>query len=225
MTHAEQWLAAVWPVVRRRLPSPPARVLEIGCGPLGGFVPRLRSSGYEAVGVDPNAPAEASYRRVEFEHAEPFDDLDAVVASTSLHHVDDPADVLDRVAGSLARGGAVVVVEWAWEIFDEETAEWGFERLAASDEPGWLHRRRDAWLASGEPWPDYLRGWAASERLHSAESLLRLLDQRFERKQLDSGPYLFPALAGTSADDEQAAIAAGRIRALRRDYVGTLTRP
>jgi SAM-dependent methyltransferase len=224
MTHAEQWLAAVWPVVRRRLPTPPARVLEIGCGPLGGFVPMLRSSGYEAVGVDPNAPAEASYRRVEFEQAEPFKDLDAVVASTSLHHVADPADVLDRIAGSVAPGGAVVVVEWAWETFDEATAQWGFERLGTSEDPGWLHRRRDDWLASGRPWTDYLRGWAVSEGLHSAGSLLRLLDQRFEREQLERGPYLFPALRGTRAEDEQAAIAAGRIRALRVDYSGTLRR-
>jgi SAM-dependent methyltransferase len=224
VTHAEQWLAAVWPVVRDRLPAPPARVLEIGCGPLGGFVPMLRSSGYDAIGVDPNAPAERSYRRVEFEQAEPFDDLDAVVASTSLHHVAGPADVLDRVARSLAPSGAVVVVEWAWETFDEATAEWGFERLGRSEEPGWLHRRRDDWLASGEPWADYLRGWAASEGLHSAESLLQLLDQRFEREQLEHGPYLFPALAGTSAEDEEKAIAAGRIRALRLDYVGSLAR-
>ena len=55
-TAAERWLTAVWPVVRGRLPAPPARVVEIGCGPLGGFVPMLGASGYEAVGVDPVAP-------------------------------------------------------------------------------------------------------------------------------------------------------------------------
>lgn len=222
MKRAEEWLAGVWPVVRRLLPAPPARVLELGCGPHGGFVPMLRSSGYEAIGVDPNAPAEASYRRVEFEQAEPFDGLDAVVASTSLHHVADPAEVLDRVVSALARGGRMIVVEWAWETFDQATAQWCFERLAADEEPGWLHRRRDEWLASGQPWPDYLRDWASSEQLHSAESLLRLLDQRFERTHFAGGPYVFPELPETSAEDEQAAIAAGQIRALRVDYAGRL---
>jgi hypothetical protein len=58
VTAAERWLAAVWPVVRGRLPAPPAHVVEIVCGSLGGFVPMLRSSGYEALGVDPEAPDE-----------------------------------------------------------------------------------------------------------------------------------------------------------------------
>jgi 2-polyprenyl-3-methyl-5-hydroxy-6-metoxy-1,4-benzoquinol methylase len=44
------------------LPAPPARVLEIGCGPLGGFVPMLRASGYDATGVDPRAPELATAR-------------------------------------------------------------------------------------------------------------------------------------------------------------------
>jgi hypothetical protein len=77
MTPAERWLAAVWPVVRGRLPAYPAQVVEIGCGPLGGFVPMLRSSGYEALGVDPEAPEGEHHRRVEFEHAELVQLVDA----------------------------------------------------------------------------------------------------------------------------------------------------
>ncbi len=46
-------------------------------------------------------------------------EVDAVVASTSLHHVADPADVIDRISSTLTRDGAVVIVEWAWEKFDE----------------------------------------------------------------------------------------------------------
>ena len=210
----------MWPIVRGRLPDPPAQVLEIGCGSLGGFVPMLRSSGYEVIGVDPEAPAEAGYLRVEFEKAEPLGKLDALVASTSLHHVADPAEVLDRVVSSLVPGGTLVVVEWAWERFDEPTAEWCFERLGRNDEPGWLHRRRDEWIASGDPWSVYLQDWAQRERLHSAESLLGLLDDRFDRVELSFGPYLFPELAATSAEDEQDAIEAGQIRATRVDYVG-----
>jgi hypothetical protein len=48
VTTDERWLAAVWPFVRASLPAAPARVVEIGCGPLGGFVPRLESAGYRA---------------------------------------------------------------------------------------------------------------------------------------------------------------------------------
>jgi len=28
-------------------------MVEVGCGPLGGFVPMLRADGYDAVGIDP----------------------------------------------------------------------------------------------------------------------------------------------------------------------------
>lgn len=218
---AERWLAAVWPVVQSRLPAAPARVVEIGCGPLGGFVPMLRSSGYDALGVDPHAPDGEDYLQVEFEHSDLDLNVDAAVASTSLHHVADPAEVLDRVMKMLAPAGTLVVIEWAWEDFDQATAEWCFERLG-SELGGWLHRRRDEWEASGQPWRAYLRGWAQEEGLHDARALIRLLDERFERVQFARGPYLFADLASTTEEDEQAAIEAGEIRAMRVDYTGTL---
>src|ERR1051326_2739752 len=222
MTAGERWLATLWPLVRARLPAPPARVIELGCGPHGGFVPMLRADGYDPVGIDPKAPEQPGYQRIEFERAELPSDVNAVVASTSLHHVADPADVIDRIAGALTSGGTVVIVEWAWESFDEETAAWCFERLPADGEEGWLHRRRDEWLASGRDWPSYLRDWAERDGVHPSELLLRLLDERFERQLLTRGPYLFADLAGTAEAEEQAAMAAELLQPTRIDYVGTL---
>jgi hypothetical protein len=46
-------------------------VLEVGCGTLGGFVPALLDAGYDAVGVDPEAPEGPGYRQIEFERYEP----------------------------------------------------------------------------------------------------------------------------------------------------------
>ena len=207
-------------MVQARLPAPPARVVEVGCGRLGGFVPMLSSAGYQAIGVDPVAPDGADYRRVEFERAEFVDDADAVIASASLHHVAEPSEVLDCVADLLARAGRLVVIEWAWEEVDDRTADWCFQRLGSDGEAGWLHRRRDEWLASGRQWSAYLRDWARQEQLHDAGTLVRLLDERFDRLQLARGPYFFPALADTSAAEEQAAIEAGQISAARVDYVG-----
>lgn len=220
MTPAHEWLAATWPLVLGRLPRAPARVVDLGCGKLGGFVPMLRAEGYDALGIDPAAPDEAHYQHVEFEHAELPAERDAIVASASLHHVSDPARVIDRIAGGLRRGGVAVVVEWAWERLDRTTAEWAFERLAENADDGWLHRRRDEWLASGRAWESYLRDWAERERLHSSDLLVRLLDERLERRLLADGPYLFANLQNTTAADEQAAIDAGRISPTRVDYVG-----
>jgi methyltransferase family protein len=214
MATAGRWLASIWPLVRAHLPDAPASVVDIGCGSHGGFVPMLRSHGYDAIGIDPEAPAGPHYRQTEFEHAELPQDVDAFVAATSLHHVSAPAEVIDRLDGT------VIVVEWAWEAFDARTAEWCFRRLGPDTDPRWLHRRRDEWLSSGQDWVSYLRSWAEKERVHTGETLVRLLDERLERQHLAHGPYYFADLAATSDADEQAAIDAGEIQAGRIDWVG-----
>jgi SAM-dependent methyltransferase len=216
MTPADPWLEAVWPFVRGQLPPPPTTVLEIGCGTLGGFVPALLDGGYQAVGVDLQAPEGPDYRRIEFERYEPPQPVPCLVASLSLHHVADLSRVLDRVQGVLAPGGVLVVLEWAWERFDEATARWCFARLAPpapGAEPGWLHRHQERWAASGEPWDGLFRAWATEEGLHPGEAIVRELDARFDRRSCAEGPFFFTDLAGTSEAEEQAAIDSGRIQA------------
>ncbi len=214
MTSDEGWLAAMWPFVRAWLPSAPARVLEIGCGPLGGFVPALSRGGYDAVGVDPEAPEGPGYHRVQFERYQSPQPVDCVVACTSLHHVGDLDLVLDLVGAALVPDGAVVVVEWAWERFDEATARWCFARLAPPEpasEPAWLHRRREDWAAAGQPWDACCQAWATHEGLHTGRAITRALDARFDRRLWTYGPYFFADLLDTTEADEQAAIDAGQI--------------
>jgi SAM-dependent methyltransferase len=215
MTPEQRWLAAVWPFVRAQLPSSPARVLEIGCGPLGGFVPALLREGYDAVGVDPQAPEAPGYHRVEFEQYQSPQPADYVVACTSLHHVADLDDVLDKVGATLTPNGGLAVVEWAWERLDEATARWCFARLtppAVAAEPGWLHRCRDEWAAAGQPWSAYFRARARQEGLHRGEAIVRGLDVRFNRQLYAEGPYFFANLADTTEAEEQAAIDDGQIQ-------------
>jgi SAM-dependent methyltransferase len=194
-------------------------VIDIGCGPEGGFVPFLRAAGYDAIGVDPKAPDGDEYHRLEFERLDPLQ-VDAAIASTSLHHVADPGEIVDRLAETLVDGGPLVVVEWASEEFDEATARWSFERLPPEEDENWLHRRRNEWLESGLPWTDYFEDWLTRDGIHRGETLLRLLENRFERRHLESGPYLFHDLARTTEADEQAAIDAGLIQPTRIDWVG-----
>ena len=241
MTPDERWLAANWEFVCTWLPPAPARVVEIGCGPLGGFVPMLESAGYQATGIDPEAPAGSSYRQVEFESYQAPGPVDAIVASVSLHHVADLAVVLDQVQAVLVPDGHLVIVEWAHERFDEATARWCFARLpdlgehqAHPPEPGehqdrppepgvdhsWLQHRRAAWRESGQPWADYLRSWVQAEGLHSAHDILTALGPRFESEPVTYGPYFFADLVGTSEADEQAAIDDGLIQANRIQYAG-----
>lgn len=218
----ERWLAAVWEFVRNHLPPPPAAVLEVGCGPFGGVVPTLRSAGYNAIGVDPQAPEGPGFQLIEFEGYQPPRPVDVVVASTSLHHVADLDEVLDKIVATLRPDGEIVVVEWAWERIDEATATWGFERLGRSTEPSWLGKRREEWLATGGSWENYFVAWAHAEGLHPSDQICAGLDSRFERLSLSHGAYFFPDLPDVQEADELAAIDSGVIRATSTRYVGRL---
>jgi len=231
MAARDRWLDTLWPEVRRHLPDPGAVVVEIGCGSRGGFVPYLVDAGYDASGIDPEAPEASPFQRVPFEEASLPERVDATIACTSLHHVADPGAVLDAIVAKAAPDGVMIVVEWDWERFDDRTASWAFDRLGADehdgerdDAHGWLRRQREGWVASGRTWDAYFRDWVREEGLHPASALLAELDRRFDRTVCASGPYLFGDLDDVSDVDEQLAIDEGLINALRVDYVGRARR-
>jgi SAM-dependent methyltransferase len=217
-----RWLAATLPFVLASLPQAPGRVVEIGCGDLGGFVPDLRAAGYDAVGVDPEAPAGPSFHRVELERYDAPRPLDAIVACTSLHHVGDLHLAVDKAASDLVRGGVLVVVEWAHERFDEATARWCFDRLP-DDGDTYLHQQRDGWVQSGLPWSTYFRQWARHEhRLHTWGEIEPVLATRLTADHVEQRPYYFATL-GIDEEDEATAIRSGAIRPGAVRYVGRRT--
>jgi SAM-dependent methyltransferase len=216
------WLAATWPFVRGQLPPPPARVIELGCGTAGGHIPTLIRAGYDATGIDPEAPEGPAYVQATFEEYRPEGPADAVVASVSLHHVDDPAVVVRQIADLLVPDGVLVVVEWISEDFDEAMARWCFRhQLRDQAEPGaWLGGMYAGWAASGLGWDAYFRAWLDEHGLHPAAVIRRALDARFAVTHLSTGPFYFPDLADADAAAEQAAIDAGQIRAGCLRYAG-----
>ncbi len=165
-------------------------------------------------GIDPEAPDFPYYHETDFENYATDQPADTIIASTSLHHVSDLSAVVGLIAQRLDPGGVLIVVEWARERFDGATARWCFERLA-DDEPGWLHRRRDEWLASGQPWDAYLNSWARSAGLHTGQDILRALAARFDTRLLARCPYFFADLDGVTA--------AGHIQANGINLVGSRT--
>ena len=218
----EIWLTATWPFVREYLPEPSTRVVELGCGEAGGHIAALLDVGYDALGVDPEAPGRPGYRRIAFGDHVPDAPLDAVIASLSLHHVADSATVLDHVCELLAPGGTLIVIEWISECFDEATAQWCFRHeIREPTQPGaWLGELRGEWTESALSWDVFCRGWLHHRGLHSASTIRRALDARFVTTHDSSGPYYFPDLLDADATVEQAAIDAGAIKAGCLRYAG-----
>jgi SAM-dependent methyltransferase len=109
--------------VLSQLPVAPARVLEVGCGE-GELARALDAAGYEVVAIDPEAPEGSIFRRTTIEAFDGRDPFDAVVASRSLHHVEDLGGVLDKLVRLLAGGGPLILNEFAWDRREPMTPEW-----------------------------------------------------------------------------------------------------
>jgi SAM-dependent methyltransferase len=231
MGELARWQRSVEGFVLGQIGDPPARVLEVGCGK-GELAQALARAGHCVTAIDPRAPEGPIFRRVgieEFSDPEPFDH---VVASLSLHHVEDLGEALDKIANLLRAGGTLVVVEFAWNRINEATAEWALGRLPAaapSREPSWLKRCCRGWASEegagdryhGDHVGAHFAGWA-EQGFHDSVRIRAELERRFVERLFAWAPYLYPDLDdATSEADERAAIDAGAINAIGFRYVGT----
>jgi SAM-dependent methyltransferase len=179
---------------------PRARVLDVGCGD-GALVERLAEAGFDAVGVDPNAPAAPRLVRERVEDATGIGRFDAACSVMALHHADlEP--VLESIAGLLRAGGLVLVSEFSWDAYDERAAAWVAEHDPARD-------------GSVAAWHDEHEGLHPGERVRSA------LDEAFERRSLTKRPYLAPMVSRPDLKrGELAAIERGELPAIGWWYAG-----
>ena len=113
----------LWAFILHWLPARPARVLDIGCGD-GTLTRRLVGEGYDATGLDPEAPREEGYLRDTLEEFRSQATFDAAVAVRSLHHLHDPVLGLDNLQALLRPGGRLVAFEFAVEHLDDDARRW-----------------------------------------------------------------------------------------------------
>jgi SAM-dependent methyltransferase len=229
MGKSGRWQQRVEEFVLGQIGNPPARVLEVGCGE-GELARAMARTGHSVIAIDPLAPEGPIFRRVRIEDLSDPGPFDYVVASLSLHHVEDLGSVLDKIATLLEADGALVVVEFAWDRFDEATAEWALERLpvpSSSEKPSWLQRCCWEWAHGGQggtraPAEAHFAGWASAEGFHASRRIRGELGRCFDECLFEWVPYLYPDLDDdTSETDENVAIEAGTINATGFLYVGT----
>jgi SAM-dependent methyltransferase len=187
-------------LARKELPAPPARILEVGCGK-GELSRALADEGYEVVAVDPDAPPGSIFRQTTLEALGDEGPFDGAFASLALHHVDNLAVAVGKLHSLLAQDAPLVVREFGWDLVDEPTARWDYERLG-----------REGGLADWQ---------AEHDGLHGFEAMRSALDAWFRERSFEWGPYLAEYQPGVDdAAEERRLIAAGEIKPIGFVYVG-----
>jgi len=192
-----------------QLPPPPARVLEIGCGPDGGLASTLAAAGYDVLAIDPVAPPGPLYRRVRLEELDEPGPFDTAVAGRVLHHVDPLGPALDKLAGLAP---LLILDEFAHERIDDDAADW-------------YRGQYRALTAAGSPpaAPDDLAAWrAAHVGLHPSGLMRAELETRYETRDFQWRPYLYRWLGGHATEGLEAAlIDSGALQPIGFRYAGT----
>jgi SAM-dependent methyltransferase len=219
--HREMSLATF---VLRYLPPAPARVLEIGCGPVGDLTSAIAAAGYDIVAVDPVAPAGPLFRRIPFEDFAEPGPFAAVVASLAMHHIADLPRTADRIRDFLVPGGLFIVEEWDRErLLDDATARWYFHQRHAAAATGL--RTGDAPLP--DRYEEWRRSWIANQGdLHGYAAMRAQLMAPFRERFFTWRPYLYRYDLHEDVEPlERALIEEGAIQATGFRWVGELDPP
>ncbi|HEX6459707.1 MAG TPA: class I SAM-dependent methyltransferase [Thermoleophilaceae bacterium] len=156
------------------LPSPPARVLEVGAGE-GELAAALVDARYDVLAIDPaGEPPVAAIALNDVD--EPDGSFDAAVAVVSLHHVEPLDSSLANLARMVRPGGVLAVDELDVWALDERAVRW------------WSERRRER----GEHAPDDPAELIEEMRghIHPLDRIYTLLEEWFELGPPVRGSYL-----------------------------------
>jgi ubiquinone/menaquinone biosynthesis C-methylase UbiE len=183
--------------------SPPARVLEVGCGD-GNLARALDAAGFGVLAIDPQAPQGPIFRRTTLEELDESGQFEGAVARYSLHHIESLDLALDRISSLLTPQGRLVIEEFGWDRLDQPTAKWYGQQ-------------------QGEPSAEsVLAEWRTEHQgLHGYAEMRRALDERFNETSFEWQPYLYRCLERDDLEpSEREAITRGEIRAVGFRYVG-----
>ncbi|WP_165491851.1 class I SAM-dependent methyltransferase [Egibacter rhizosphaerae] len=198
--------------VRTALPTPPARVLEVGAG-LGDLAVDLRTAGHDVTATDPDPDRGPDVRAGSlYDVATDEGPFDAVVASRVLHHLPELGGALDHLALLLADGGRLIVNDFAREAVEGRAAAWMAAWLTHRD-ASWQPADADACLA------EFHEGHAG---IHSGATLHAALAARFHVIEATRAPVLAHGYLDrdpAAEDDERHRCRMGTLPAVGRRWV------
>jgi SAM-dependent methyltransferase len=224
--------------IKRSLSSECRRILEVGCG-TGELAARLLKDGYSVVAIDsdPDSIAAARKRGVDARVATWPDFagslFDAVLFTRSLHHIHPLPESIERAVESLAKGGLIIVEDFAYESTDEKTLRWFASAIRFLEAAGSL-AVSDDFLETVLSKTETLKAWRQNHEneLHTAAEIDAQLEKTFGCVERKNAAYYFryiaKAITGGEkrdvilqafAEQEETLAADGSIGALGRRFV------
>jgi SAM-dependent methyltransferase len=195
--------------VKRFLPSAGGRILEVGCG-TGELAACLFKHGYAVVAIDSDRESIAAAQRLgvdariatwpEFNGGQ----FDAVLFTRSLHHIHPLDESVGRAAKSLAKGGCIIVEDFAYDSVDEKTLRWFRSAIRLLEATGLLIVG-DEFLEKILSKTETLNAWQQNHEhdLHTAAKIGAQLEKIFSRVIRENAPYYFRYIAGAIAASEK----------------------
>jgi SAM-dependent methyltransferase len=169
------------------------RILEVGCG-RGDVARRLGAAGFRITAVDLALPDPSPSTNVTFIErdflrldAGPFD---AIVFTSSLHHISPIDAAIDRAHRLLAPAGLLVADDFDLDAPNAATLRWYYdvqELLAAAE----LFPRERV----DPPGSDVLQRWRVAHSdqppLHTGVQMRRAIAERFDLRDVHGAAYLY----------------------------------
>lgn len=202
--------------VQSSLCSPPGEVLEVGAG-RGDLALRLINTGYDVTAIDPSGSNDGLVRPVALSEFNVSRGFDAVVASRTLHHIENLQAAINKLHRFTSVGGIVILHDFGWERVDVPTGRWLHSIIRQRS-------RRNSEAPLEASFPDWFAQWRSEHaHLHRSTEMLDALREKFNERCYAECPYLAAEYVDVNPDLVEAEVSNiedGAIKAAGFRFVG-----